>query len=420
MRSTTDDKMQYRLSVIHSFDPRGAKVGGLETFIRDMIAFLPEDFTFLMVGVDALGDLEIGKVTTVDFRGRRFDFLPVLRFSDDQAREAATSVRQSLTFQFMQGLLTHLPILRRKLKERPTSVDLQRVEFAPLIKALGIPFVQMLHGEGAPPLKMDSLLKNYRFVHNVNERLAVMAADKFLCVNPIITERIRETYPRQSRKIDTLSTWVDTKTFFPRAFSDDGTFRVAYAGRLDLFKNPPLMFKTMALLREKMGRGVEFHYMGTSDPGRFPEFKLIENITTLHGFKSAAGVSEVLGNAHAGILTSEFEGMPFAVLEALGCGRPMGAIHLPQLECVVKEGLSGKLVPRSDSEDGMADRLSDAFVEIRNGIRSGRLTPEGVASSIRDFTPERQLAKCYENHRQIQRARFGSRLPIAPASSVVG
>jgi glycosyltransferase involved in cell wall biosynthesis len=398
--------MQHRLSVIHPFDPRGAKVGGLETFIRDMIAFLPSDFTFLMVGVDALGDLELGKVTTVEFRGRHFEFLPVLNYPDAQAREAATSVRQSLTFQFMQGLIQHLPAVRRKLREKPTSVDLQRVEFAPLIKALGIPFVQMLHGEGAPPLKMDSLLKNYRFVHNVNERMAVMAADKFLCVNPIITERIRKIYPRQAQKIDTLSTWVDTKTFFPRPFVNDGTFRVAFAGRLDLFKSPPLMFKTMARLREKIGPGVEFHYMGTSDPNRFPEFKLIETITTLHGFKSAAGVSEVLGNAHAGILTSEFEGMPFAVLEALACGRPMGAVHLPQLESVVIEGLSGKLVPRSDNEDGMADRLSDAFVAIRNEIQNGRLTPEGVASSIRDFTPELQLSKCYENHRQIQHRKF--------------
>jgi glycosyltransferase involved in cell wall biosynthesis len=277
----------------------------------------------------------------------------------------------------------------------------------------------MLHGEGAPPLKMDSLLKNYRFVHNVNERLAVLAADKFLCVNPIITERIRKTYPRHAHKIDTLSTWVDTKTFFPLPFPDDGTFRVAYAGRLDLFKSPPLMFKTMARLRDKMGPGVEFHYMGTSDPGRFPEFKLIEPITTLHGFKSAAGVSKVLGTAHAGILTSEFEGMPFAVLESLGSGRPMGAIHLPQLESVVKEGLSGKLVPRSADEDDMADRLSDAFIQIRSDIRSGRLTPEGVASSVSDFTPERQLARCYENHRHIQQQKFGGGFSLNPASPYV-
>lgn len=44
--------MSYRLSVLHSFDPLGAKVGGLETFVRDILGNLPDDFTFLMVGVD--------------------------------------------------------------------------------------------------------------------------------------------------------------------------------------------------------------------------------------------------------------------------------------------------------------------------------------------------------------------------------
>ena len=400
--------MKHRLCVIHSFDLRGAKVGGLETFIRDMLAFLPDDFSFLMIGVDALGDRELGKVSQETFRGKSYEFLPVLRYSDSKAREAAKSIRDSINFQFMQGLIRHLPTVRRKLREAPASVDLERVEFAPLVKALGIPFVQMLHGEGAPKLKMDSLLKSYRYVHNVNERIAVMAADKFLCVNPIITERIRKTYPRQRDKIDTLSTWVDTKTFAPRPFPKDDGFRIAFAGRLDLFKVPPLMFKTIHRLREKIGTGVEFHYMGTSDPRRFDEFRLIENCSVLHGFKDATGVSEVLAAAHAGILTSEFEGMPFSVLEALGSGRPVCAIHLPQLASVIRDGASGKLVPRSESEDDMAERLALAFVEIRDAMRSGRITPEGVAHEIREFTPEKQLAKCYENHRQIQRRRYGA------------
>ncbi len=407
--------MSYRLSVIHSFDPRGTKVGGLETFIRDMIAFLPDDFTFLMIGVDSIGDLELGKVSRIAFRDREIEFLPVLHYSDAKAREAATSIRQSINFQFMQGLVRHLPAIRRKLREVPTSVDLERVEFAPLVKGLGIPFVQMLHGEGAPKLTMDSLLKSYRYVHNINERLAVMACDRFLCVNPFITERIRATYPRQAHKIHTLSTWVDTKTFAPRPFPADGGFRVAFAGRLDLFKRPPLMFKTIARLREAIGDGVEFHYMGTSDPNRFPEFKLIEDCAVLHGFKDAKGVADVIGSVHAGILTSEFEGMPFSVLESLGVGRPVCAIHLPQLESVIKDGVSGRLVERTGSEDEMALRLAAAFLDTRERIRSGAITPEGVAAEIRDFTPERQLAKCYENHREIQRTRFGNRSSERPS-----
>ena len=124
--------MNYRLSVIHSFDPRGAKVGGLETFIRDMIAFLPDDFSFLMIGVDALGDLELGKVTRQTFRGKEFDFLPVLRYPDEQAREAARSIRQSINFQFMQALLRHIATVRSVLRTQPTSVDLQRVDRGPV------------------------------------------------------------------------------------------------------------------------------------------------------------------------------------------------------------------------------------------------------------------------------------------------
>ncbi len=413
--------MQYRLCVMHSFDPRGAKVGGLETFIRDIIAFLPDDFSFLMIGVDAIGDLEIGKVSTIEFRGKCFEFLPVLHFPDTQAREAATRIGQSINFQFMQGLLRYLPVIRRKLKERPTSIDLERVEFATLVKGLGIPFIQMLHGEGAPKLKMDSLLKSYRFVHTMNEKLAVMAADKFLCVNPIITERIRATYPRQAHKIDTLSTWVDTKTFAPKPYVEDGSFKIAFAGRLDLFKVPPLMFKAIQRLREKLGGGVEFHYMGTSEPARFPEFQLIKDISVLHGFKSAAGVAEVHSQVHAGILTSEFEGMPFSVLESLGSGRPVCAIHLPQLACVIKDGISGKLVERSENEDDMVERLADAFAGVRQAIYDRRITPEGVAHEIRDFTPERQLAKCYENHRQIQRRRYGTGTrPVVPSQAGKG
>lgn len=404
--STTDKP--YRLAVIHTFDPRGGKVGGIETFVRDMIAFLPDDFSFLMVGVDAVGDLELGKISKHTLRGVTYDFMPVIHYADDRANTAATRVTKSVTFQFMSGLLQFLPTVRRELRRVPTSVDLQRVEFALYVRGLGVPFVQMLHGEGAPPLQMDSLLKKYPYVHNINERAAMAACNKFLCVNPVITERMRATYPRHAGKIDTLSTWVDTKLFYPTPFPETSPFKVAFAGRLDLFKVPSLMFKTMARLRAKLPGGAEFHYMGNSDPNRFDEFQAIKDASVVHGFKSATEVAGILSQVHAGILTSEFEGMPFSVLETLGSGRPVGAIHLPQLGDVIKDGISGKMVARSGDADDMAERLSDAFVGLYDAIMSGAITPESVSDVIKDYSPEKQLAKCYTNHRQLQAARVGT------------
>ena len=280
------------------------------------------------------------------------------------------------------------------------------MEFSWLPALLRRPFIQMLHGEGAPQLRMDSLLRKYSFVHNVGERFAVATSAKFLCVNPFITERLQRTYPRQKDKIDTLWTWVNTDIFQPRPFpATTGPFRIIFAGRLDEFKDPPLMFRTIDRLRRRLQHGVEFHYIGTSDPHRFAEFSAIEGITIRHGFKDAAGMAATLASAHAGILTSEFEGMPRCVLETLAVGRPVVAMHLPQLEPVIHDGVSGYLVPRHGTADDMADALVQRFMDVRDAIDADQIDPVRVASVVAAFTPSTQLARVFSYHHEIQKAR---------------
>ena len=402
---TTDggrEAATFNIALVHPFDVRGKKVGGLETYIRDFITFCPDNTRVLFVGVDAVGDLALGRVKETTFRGRTFDFLPVLRYSDERAREAATSIRDSITAQFFGGLIRHLPAIASALHERQCSIDLRRVEFAWLPVALRLPFVQMLHGEGVPQLPMDSMLKRYRFVHGLGERFAMSNSRKFLCVNPMITERLRTIYPRHSAKIDTLWTWVNTDIFRPHPFPAIDPFRAVFIGRLDEFKMPRLMFKTIARLRAKLDGAVEFHYVGTSNPRRFDEFAAIEDITACQGFKDAKGVAAILEQAHAGILTSEFEGMPRCVLETLAVGRPVVAVHLPQLETVIHDGESGYLVPREQSEDDLVEALARRFVDVRNAIADGQANPDEVARKITTFTPSRQLARVYRMHQEIQ------------------
>jgi glycosyltransferase involved in cell wall biosynthesis len=405
-RSANHIKSRYQICLIHPFDPRGEKVGGLETYIRDFITFHPTDTDLLFIGVDSTGDLKLGEVHKLVFRGRSFDFLPILHYSDLQAREAARSIRTSLTGQFFVALLRHFGLIARLIRSRRCSIDLRRVEFSWLPAILRLPFVQMLHGEGAPRLQMDSLLRKYSFVHNAGERFAVATSDKFLCVNPFITERLQKTYPRRKDKIDTLWTWVNTDIFRPQPFPA-GTmpFRIVFAGRLDEFKDPPLMFRAIGRLRSRLRGEVEFHYIGTSDPHRFAEFSEIEDITVRHGFKDAAGMAATLASAHAGILTSEFEGMPRCVLETLAVGRPVVAVHLPQLEPVIHDRVSGFLVARNGTPDDMAEALAQRFVDVRDAIDAGKMEPARVAGAITDFTPNKQLARVFRYHQEIQNAR---------------
>jgi glycosyltransferase involved in cell wall biosynthesis len=415
-RNAVPAKRRYQICLIHPFDPRGEKVGGLETYIRDFITFHPTDTDLLFVGVDSIGDLKLGEVRRLTFRGRDFDFLPILHYSDQQAREAARTVRSSLTGQFFMALLRHFGPVSRLIRERGCTIDLRRVEFSWLPTLLRRPFIQMLHGEGAPKLQMDSLLRKYSFVHNAGERFAVTTSAKFLCVNPFITERLQKTYPGQSGKIDTLWTWVNTNIFKPQPFpASTDPFRVIFAGRLDEFKDPPLRFKTIARVRERLHGRLEFHYIGTSDPHRFSEFAAIEDITVRHGFKDAAGMAATLANAHAGILTSEFEGMPRCVLETLAVGRPVVAMHLPQLESVIHDGRSGYLVSRVGSRDDLAEVLSQRFLDVRDAIDAGTLDPANVAQAIDNFTPATQLARVFTYHQQIQDGR-DTTMTMSPAA----
>ena len=353
------DAAAFNIALVHPFDVRGAKIGGLETYIRDFITFCPENTRVLLVGVDAIGDLSLGKIREISFRGRTFEFLPVLHYPDEQAREAACKIRELITAQFCAGLIRHFPAIARALRERHCSIDLRRVEFSWLPVVLRLPFIQMLHGEGVPRQPMDSLLRKYRQVHLLGERFAVNTSHKFLCVNPIIAERMRNAYPRHRSKIDTLWTWVNTAVFKPQPFpTSNDPFRIVFIGRLDEFKMPRLMFKSIWRLRTKLEGAIEFHYIGTSNPMRFPEFAPIEDVTFCPGFKDAKGIAEVLANAHAGILTSEFEGMPRCVLETLAVGRPVVAVHLPQLETVIHDGESGYLVPRNQVRRKISSKLS--------------------------------------------------------------
>ena len=165
------------------------------------------------------------------------------------------------------------------------------------------------------------------------------------------------------------------------------------------------MFSTIARLRERLKGKVEFHYIGTSDPHRFREFAEIEDVTIRHGFKDAVGMAATLAHAHVGILTSEFEGMPRFVLETLAVGRPVAAVHLPQLESVIFDGMSGFLVQRGGSADDMAEALAQRFVDLRNAIGRGEMDETKIVGTIADFTPGTQLARVFRYHQEIQRAR---------------
>jgi glycosyltransferase involved in cell wall biosynthesis len=246
-------------------------------------------------------------------------------------------------------------------------------------------------------------LKRYWFVHTASERLALVLAGRIIAVNPNIAAHIARLSPRAAKKTEVMSVSVDTRRFRPTPFDlRDGIFRICFAGRLDEFKDPPLMFDVLTRLRTKLGGKLEFHYVGATDPARYPEFGKAEGFTIRHGPQTPDGVRDIMAQCHAGILTSYFEGLPCYLLEILASGRPVGAIELPQYEPLIVPGISGALVPRRETRENCAEALADAFVSLWRDITSGRVDPVRLRTLVEPYSVETQFGRLFAIHRALQ------------------
>lgn len=397
-RPMTDPDSPVGVALIHPIDPRGRKVGGIETFIRDYIALRPANMQLLLIGVDGFGDLPLGKVTSLKVRGRDVDFFPVMRVPDDVESVPTGSVLKAVIPRLFLSVLRYYFPIKKILSAGKYSLDLRRMELAPLATLFRVPSVQMLHDGATKDKAMSSLIKKFWFVKQMAESYSVKHSGTFYCVNDDLTDRLRREYPKHKNKIKTLPTWANPQIFQVAEYEFDLQVNVFYAGRLDLFKRPDLMFRTIAALKRKRS-DVAFHYIGDGNPDDFPEYDEIRDITTRHGRLSSEELARLFRRMHVGILTSDFEGMPRVVMEGLMMGRPFACLHLPQLEKVIKDGVSGYLVERTAGHvEEHADRLHDLYERMRDG----RIQPETVSTYVEPFSAVNLLGRLWGDHVALQ------------------
>jgi len=384
------------VALFNSADPRGNKVGGIETYFRDYLYYHPEDMDLLFIGVDEIGDLPIGQISDAEFRGRKFKFLP-LYFLDNAVNKYTGTISKSETMTFAKALVKNWRMIRKVLRDGQYSGEVHRAEYTPIIWSMGVPVIPMIHVWGAKDKQQSSVLGKYWYIRDATEFAAAWTGYRFYAVNPDLTAMFKKRYPMFRAKFDTLTTWANTSIFYPTPFQPSEHVEVLYAGRMDKFKRPDIMFSVIAEARKAVPN-LRFHYVGDGDVEEFPEFGPIRDITVRHGSKTSPEVAELMRSMHMGILTSDFEGMPRFVMELLTSGRPAVALHLPQLEAVVKDGVTGYLIPRGpDQIAQQAARIGDAY----KLIQAGELVPETIREYVEPFSPQSLLGKIWGDHREL-------------------
>jgi len=94
------------------------------------------------------------------------------------------------------------------------------------------------------------------------------------------------------------------------------------------------------------------------------------------------------------VLSSAYEGMPIAVLEALASGVPVVTTKVGEVERVVRHMING-IVVREATPQSLGEGLCAALHRLKT------LRGAPCERAVLPYRPERVLSRYYENHRRL-------------------
>lgn len=396
--------MTTRVCTVHPFDPWGSKIGGIETLIRSLLRHAPEDFRMEVVGVtENLAERPPRRWQTYRLGEQDVRFYPVF-----SVRKPNVRTRFPLFLQFP------LRLRFTRLNLREAVAVYHRVEplaFSTLPARANILFS---HGH---PREITGPTSEVRWRHvprlyQAVESRAIHRADRIFVISRTGTEWLRERYPEKKDSIAFLATWYNDDVFwlasegererarlaFARRFHLDPAVRyVLFAGRWEAQKNPQLAIEAFARIaadRESL------HLLLAGSGGLENVIRETARQTGMSGrihFLGPLAAPELTGIMSFGealLVSSNFEGMPILVLEALACGLPVVSTDSGEIRQVIQEGVTGAI-----SADHTPESLAQALEKVLDHLSPG--THEACSQAAAPYRPRVMLPRLFEVFREL-------------------
>ena len=404
-----------RVRTFYPADPAGVVPGGIDTFIRGIIKWSPEDIEFSLIGMttDPVSR-PAARWTRCRLGGREFDFFPVVPV-------VASGNHPRIPLSLRYTLATALAY--KKVRRKFDIFEFHRVEPGLLFLADPRPKNAFFHQNMAVirTKKADILWKHLPAAYEAIEHRIMAGLGSAWCVREDGVSTLQTRYPAQAETVRFIPTWVDTDVFFPLATEaraeqrkklaakfnlDPAMSWIVSVGRLDMQKNPALLLAAFARL-VSAGRSVALLLIG--DGALRPD---LESRVTLEGMSARVSflglrgqdeIAAILAASDVFALASAYEGMSMAVLEALGCGLPVAATDVGEVRKTVFPGMNGALA-EDHSVEGFAACLEDVLDHLDH------YRGEPAVRSVRAFHPAEILKPVYDNYRELALRQSAKRL----------
>lgn len=395
-----------KIAVLYPADPLGKVIGGIETFIRGLIKFSPQDVEYTLFGATTDNVARpVGRDTFCELGDRSFIYHPIICQND-----VGRQTRLPITVRYEAAAIFRMPSLSDF-----HVLESHRIEHF-LLRGGKVPLNLFMHQNMA---SLKNKQSDIRWRHSPGlyywlERQVLNRSASIFCVREDAVQNYRERHPDIADRIHFVPTWMDPNVFYPvidskrvklrsaliSAFgiNPDKTIMVA-VGRLDHQKNPLLLLNAMSKVIIQWP-DIHLIWVGEGNLREVVETTAknlgLSDCITLAGLKSPDEIADIHRAADLFVMSSAYEGMPIAVSEALACGLPVASTRVGEIARLVKPGVNGELCETQSSE-----KLGDAIAASLQHLEAYKGEPCIEAAS--QYIPQQVLLPLYDSYRQTRR-----------------
>lgn len=352
------------LTIFYQFNPWKTTIGGIQTLIKIFIKYAPSEFEVRLVGTGEDINQPIGRWQEAELSGKKISFLPLFRLENDDVRSFIPT-----TIKYTAALLGRC--------FASDFMHFHRLE--PTLAALNWQGEKTLfiHNDirtqmQAAGNKKAILWRRFPAAYYSLEGLLVPQFSHILSCNTDAAKMYKQRYPSIQDRVAYIKNSFDNEIFYPLSLEQREQLRreqayrmglveetrfLLFAGRLHPQKDPILLLRAFAALNDPnvhlliAGEGE----LATQTRASIASMGLSGRVTML-GAVPQGELAKLHRICSAFVLTSECEGLPLVVLEALASGTPVVTTRCGE---------------------------TPNFLTADSGIVCSQRTPECIADSLR-------------------------------------
>lgn len=224
--------------------------------------------------------------------------------------------------------------------------------------------------------------------------------DSYVCVSQAVADHVQGQLKLPEQRVSIIPNGRDLKPFLTLELEakDSEIWELGTVGRLDEQKDQALLLEVLGELKK---RGRRFHCVIAGEGSlREPLLKQREELglseTEIELLGRRDDVPRLLEAMDLFILTSKYEGLPIAAIEAMAAGRPIVATRVPGIIDVIEESY-GALVDYRDAK-GLADEIERLMAD--RSLRQ-KMAVAGREKARNDYSRERMLRDLTAHYEQL-------------------